>query len=115
MPSPQALDHDTEAALRRFLSLLGGRFPVGDAILFGSRARRTHEPDSDADLALVMEGERQATLPLTLALADVAYDVLLETGLNITPLPIWREQWEHPETHRNPALLRNIDREGIRL
>jgi hypothetical protein len=48
-------------------------------------------------------------------MGDIAFDVLLETGFNISPLPIWLDQWEHPETSPNPELLRNIAREGVPL
>jgi len=30
-------------------------------------------------------------------LDDVAYDVLLESGIRIQPLPIWEREWAHPE------------------
>jgi len=52
---------------------------------------------------------------LKLAMADLAYDVLLDTGIRIQPLPIWESDWEHPESYSNPALLRNIGRDGVRL
>ncbi|HLJ72254.1 MAG TPA: hypothetical protein VKU03_13115 [Roseiarcus sp.] len=42
-------------------------------------------------------------------------DVLLDTNLLISPLPIWEEDWNHPETHSNPRLLENIRREGLAL
>ena len=48
-------------------------------------------------------------------MADLAYDVLLETGIRIQPLPIWEEEWEHPEAYSNPRLLHNIAREGMQL
>lgn len=48
-------------------------------------------------------------------MADLAYDVLLETGIRIQPLPIWEEEWVHPEAYSNPRLLHNIRREGVRL
>lgn len=48
-------------------------------------------------------------------MSDLAYDVLLETGINISPLPIWLDEWEHPENYSNPELLANIAREGIAL
>ncbi|EGF32426.1 hypothetical protein IMCC9480_2499 [Oxalobacteraceae bacterium IMCC9480] len=48
-------------------------------------------------------------------MADLAYEVLLETGINISPMPVWLDDWDHPERHTNPDLLRNIDREGVRL
>ncbi|MCX7241129.1 MAG: nucleotidyltransferase domain-containing protein [Burkholderiales bacterium] len=109
------IDHATEAAVRRFLVLVASRYDMAGAIVYGSRARGTHRPDSDADVAILIKGEHQRVLTTTLALADVAYDVLLETGINISPLPVWLDQWEHPERFSNPALLRNIAREGVRL
>ena len=45
------VDPATLRAVRRFLDLVGERYPVRDAYLFGSRARGTHHPDSDADVA----------------------------------------------------------------
>ncbi len=88
---------------------------MAGAILYGSRARGTHRPDSDADVAVLLRGKHQRLRPTTLAMADAAYDVLLETGVNITPLPVWMDEWEGPETYANPALLRNIVQEGVRL
>lgn len=107
------IDPDTENAVHRFLELIADRYDMACAILYGSRARGTHRPDSDADVAVLLRGEHQRLLTKKLAMADVAYDVLLETGINISPLPIWLDEWEHPESHSNPALLRNIASEGI--
>ena len=109
------IDHDTEEAVRLFLSLIANQYDMAGVIVYGSRARGTHSSDSDADVAVLMNGERQSVLPTTLAMADVAYDVLLETGINISPLPVWMDEWLHPERSSNPALLRNIAREGVRL
>ena len=64
---------------------------------------------------VLLKGEHQRVLKTTLAMADVAYDLLLEIGINISPLPVWLDQWEHPESFSNPALLHNIAREGVRL
>lgn len=114
-PVQRHIDPDTERALRRFLALIATRFDVAGAILYGSRARGTQRPDSDADLAVLLKGRPQRALPVTLEMADPAFDLLLETEINIAPLPVWTEQWEHPQTHSNPALLHNIAREGIRL
>lgn len=109
------IDHDTEEAVRRFIALLGGRYSMAGAIVYGSRARGTHRVDSDADVAVLLSGEHQRFLTTKLAMSDVAFDVLLETGINISPLPVWLDEWEHPETYSNPALLQNIAREGVRL
>lgn len=109
------IDANTELAVRRFLGLLTDRYRTAGAIVFGSRARGTHRIDSDADVAILLTGEHQRFVTTKLDMADIAFDVLLETGINISPLPIWLDEWEHPEHYSNPALLRNIAREGVRL
>lgn len=109
------IDHNTEDAVRRFLAIIARRYDTAGAIVYGSRARGTYRPDSDADVAVLLKGEHQRVLTTTLAMADIAYDVLLETGINISPLPVWLDEWEHPENYSNPALLQNIAREGVRL
>ena len=109
------LDPETEKAVMSFLALISGSYDIAGAILFGSRARGTHSHDSDADLAVLLKGERKSVYTVALAMSDPAFDVLIETGIDVTPLPIWLNEWEHPETHSNPALLENIRNEGIRL
>ncbi len=48
-----------------------------------------------------------------LAMADIAFDAMLETGILVEPLPIWLDEWTHPERHRNPALLQAMARDGV--
>lgn len=109
------VDPDTEKAVRRFLSLIANRYDMAEAMVYGSRARGEHRPDSDADVAVILNGEHQRFLTVKLDMADIAFDVMLETGVLISPLPIWLDEWEHPENYSNPALLYNIKRDGIRL
>ncbi|GLQ93305.1 nucleotidyltransferase domain-containing protein [Dyella acidisoli] len=109
------IDHATQHAVQRFLALIAPRYAMEGAILYGSRARGTHQPDSDADVAILLRGEHQRFVATKLAMADTAFDVLLETGINISPLPVWLDEWEHPEDFSNPELLRNIAKEGVRL
>jgi predicted nucleotidyltransferase len=109
------LDPDTARASKMFMDRLAGQYDIVEALLFGSRARQSHNPDSDADIAVIVRGEHQRFLPTKLAMSDIAYDVLLETGINISPLPVWLDEWEHPEDYSNPRLLKNIANEGIRL
>ena len=115
MRQKQEVDSQTLDAVERFLSMLIGRYELAGAVLYGSRARGTHLPDSDADVAVLLRGERGSTLRTALAMSTLAYDVLLETGINISPLPIWLDDWEHPEQARNPLLLRNIAADGVWL
>lgn len=111
----QAADPVTTAALRAFVQKVSARSDFAGAILFGSRARHSHQPDSDADVAVLLNGTPGNFVPTKLSMDDLAYEVLLETGVRIQPLPIWQSEWEHPESYSNPYLLQNIAREGIRL
>jgi predicted nucleotidyltransferase len=113
--SATTLEPAVARAVREFAQRIADRYPVQRLILFGSRARGTQREDSDADVAVLLRGVRRAFLDTKLEMVDIAYDVLLDTGVYIQPLPIWETEWEHPETHSNPRLLRNIEREGIPL
>jgi uncharacterized protein len=113
--SATTLEPAVTSAVREFARRLAGRYPVLRVILFGSRARGTQRTDSDADIAVLLRGIRGRFLDTKLEMVDIAYDVLLDTGIHIQPLPIWENEWEHPETHSNPRLLQNIEREGIPL
>ncbi len=109
------LDPDTLRAIRDFIHRLKGIYPVRKAVLFGSRARGEFRSDSDADVAVFLDGAPGRFAETKLALADIAYDVLLETGIRVQPIPVWETEWAHPETYPNPRLLQNIEREGVAL
>ncbi|WP_029463239.1 nucleotidyltransferase domain-containing protein [Serpentinimonas barnesii] len=109
------IDSATEAAVRRFLALIAGRYDMAGAIVYGSRARGTHRPDSDADVAVLLRGPHQRPMSAKLDMADSAFDVMLETGILVSPLPVWIEEWENPLLHPNPTLLQRISQEGVRL
>lgn len=109
------IDPDTARAGAIFLARIRNKYPVDGALLFGSRARGDFRSDSDADVAVLLRGRTERLLPTKLAMADVAFDVLLETQILIDPLPIWETQWRHPDSYSNPYLLENIAREGVRL
>ena len=114
-PLAAVIDQATVKALRLFAQRITAKYDVLDMMLFGSRARGDHARNSDADVAVLLRGDHQRLLPTKLAMADEAFDVLLETGVRIQPLPIWEHEWADPEHYANPRLLRNIAREGLRL
>ncbi len=109
------IDPATTLALRLFAERIAAKYDVLGLMLFGSRARGEHARDSDADVAVLLRGSHQRLLPTKLAMADDAFDVLLETGVRIQPLPIWEDEWAAPNQYANPQLLQNISREGLRL
>jgi predicted nucleotidyltransferase len=117
VPHPSTLKDGSEpaalTAAQAFLRRVSARYPMKSAVLFGSRARGTHRPDSDVDIGVVLCGTREKFMEISLDMADMAFDVLLETGIYIQPLPLWEDEWANPERHSNPRLLRNIQREGV--
>ena len=72
-------------------------------------------PNSDLDLAVLLRATPARRVDIALKMADLAFDVLLETGLLVEAIPLWEAEWEHPERFNNPALIKNIRQEGIRL
>jgi predicted nucleotidyltransferase len=107
------LDRAVGAALERFARHARDRYPVVAAFLYGSRARGDDAGDSDIDVALILDEAGEEHRPaLKRELADLAFDILLETGVFIQHVAITRQQWSRPETFSNPALIQNIRREG---
>ena len=88
-----------------------------DAILYGSRARGDHKPDSDADIAVVLKGKaaRRTRTDAALDMAGIAFDVLMETGIMVQGFPLWPEELARPETFSIPPFIENILRDGIHL
>lgn len=105
----------TLAATRAFAARVAHAYPTQQAILFGSRARGTEHDESDADVAVILRGLPGHFIKTKMAMNDIAYDILLDTGIRIQPLPVWEGEWAHPERYSNPHLLQNIAREGIIL
>ena len=89
---------------RRVEAALPGR--VVRVVLFGSRARGDAEPDSDWDIAVLVAGT--PTPKDRRALADAAYDVLLESGVFIQPIALSSARFDE-----DSLLLGRIRNEGI--
>ena len=105
------LDPQTESAVRTFLARVPPELKVEKAIVFGSRARGDNSPGSGTDLALIFErGNEWSIVGL---LAGLAFDVLMDTGILVQPVPISTFDWTHPEGFPRPGFLRNVANEGI--
>ncbi len=119
LPAPKthnrSIDADTERAARAFLKRLEGKYPIREAILFGSRARGDHKPDSDADIAVILKGARGDRYKVSGDMAGVEFHVLMETGVMVQGLALWEDELARPESFSNPALIANILREGVHL
>lgn len=118
LPRNMAAAHVSSATLQAtsaFVALVARAYPTQRAILFGSRARGTEHEESDADVAVILKGKQVHFIKTKMAMNDIAYDILLDTGIGIQPRPVWEGEWAHPERYSNPHFLRNIALEGITL
>ena len=109
------LDSNTRDATQAFKEKLSTHYLINQTILFGSRAKNQAHSESDADVAVLLPGGSGEFLDTKFFMDDLAYEVLLETGIRIQPLPIWQSEWDHPEIYSNPQLILNIKKEGVPL
>jgi antitoxin ChpS len=109
------LDPATERVARSFLAEVKRQYDVAGAYVFGSQARGDAQPDSDTDVAIILHGLPGRRLNEAMNMADIAYELIPETGIRVEALPLWESEWEHPETFNNPSLIENIRREGVKL
>lgn len=109
------MDSETEHTAKLFLHRVRERYDLREAYLFGSRANQKMSSESDADIAVLLEGKLGSRADTAIEMAAIAFDVMLETGILVDALPFWEEEWAHPERFGNPALIRNILRDGVRL
>ncbi len=80
-------------------------------VVFGSRARGDASPDNDLDVAVILAGDVDLYGEKT-ALADLAYDAIVETGVHVQAWPVSTDEWQDPEKHSNPFLVRAMRRDG---
>lgn len=106
-PDPKAIE-----ACRQFAEMDG--WPAAKAfILFGSRARGDYTDDSDADLAIIVEGKPENSWYDLVAMSSVALKVLDRPGVWIEPILIGESEFNDPEKASNPAFLREIKKDGV--
>jgi predicted nucleotidyltransferase len=79
------------------------------AMLFGSRARGDHRPDSDYDVAVFIERAEPLARELD-RLAEISTDILLDTGTVVSAKPFPAGAW-----HARTGFMGELRREGRAL
>lgn len=108
-PSQAAIERDLQAFAAAVAHRYGSR--LRGVYLFGSRARGDGRPDSDVDVAVVVEGAATDWRERG-ALSDLSYDFLVNDAVDIQAWPISAAAWENPALHSNPALVQAMRRDA---
>ncbi len=83
--------------------------------LFGSRARGDHEPESDVDVAVVLDQRMPRAFRAKCQLLDDTYELMLDTGYYIQPWALEKGALERPDAHPSPQISRAVLREGLKI
>lgn len=103
---------DIEQAVIQFGRRVTKHYAVKQLILFGSRARGDYHKESDADVAVILEDPAGDFVETKLAMAGIAFDNLVDTGVLIQALPVWESEWNQPDSYDNSDLFKRIAAEG---
>lgn len=76
-----------------------------DILVFGSRALGDARPDSDIDLAVVLQDGDWSFWREQGFLADLAYDAMIEPGLWIQAWPVSRADWNEEDLRKVPFFV----------
>ena len=107
------LNNIEELALRDFIVKVSERFKNNYlySLMFGSKARGDAHEGSDLDVAVVLE---HVDFETKCTIYAIAYDELLENGVDISPVIFAKNVFEHQKAARFP-LLREIERDMVAL
>lgn len=118
----QLLAAPDEATVNRALSAYAEAIAsaYGDRLaglyLFGSRARGSFRPESDADIAVVLNSFVGSALQEKMRLVDLAFDALTDHGLMIQPWPFTSAEWKmQTGQSRFAGLLQAARRDAVAL
>jgi hypothetical protein len=89
------------------LAVIYGQLPWdGDAV---------ENEDAEVQLALILDDDVTDFVATKLELTKTAYDVLIETGIEVAPFPVPVTHWYLPSKAANPSLIEEIRKHGLRI
>jgi hypothetical protein len=110
-------EREVDAALSRFAREVARHYGrrLKGIYLFGSRARGDHRPDSDADVAVVLEDGSWVSWEERWTLVHLAYGPSLDSGLEIQPWPFSATQWHTADIRPTTKLVDAARQEALPL
>jgi predicted nucleotidyltransferase len=108
---------ENEAALAQFAANVRRHYGnrLHGLYLFGSRARGDHRPDSDADVAVILQDGDWVEWQERRVLNQLAYDPSLESGLEIQPWPFSAQQWADATRGQTRPVIEAARQEAVLL
>lgn len=110
-------DAEVANALARFGGDVQGVY--GDRLdglfLFGSRARGDHRPDSDADIAVILNDDAWRFWDEKMRLVDLAVDYRIDEGVFIQPWLFAASHWREPARSSQARLIAAAKRGGVEI
>jgi uncharacterized protein (UPF0332 family)/predicted nucleotidyltransferase len=104
-------DHDRQVIERFRRALIEQGVPVAQTILFGSRARGVHEPDSDYDVLVVLDRLDQ---DIERAISRCAREADYAEHFSISPVVVTKDDLEK-SPFRSSLLMQAVRAEGLSI
>ena len=80
--------------------------------LFGSRARGDHTPESDADVAVVLDDADWNFWKEKMRLADLSYPMIVDSGAHVQGWPVTERDWNDEKPMESPELVLAMRRDA---
>lgn len=87
--------------------------PLQEVILFGSYARGDYDEESDIDIALIIDLDRESLRQFNDSLGHMSSEMSLDNDVLLSIISIPADEFEYWK--KDLPFYRNVDTEGVRL
>ena len=98
-----------DQAVKRFLELIAKRFNVESTIIYKPDGFVVHK----TIIAVILQGRRKSVMSCAAIMANMAYDVFVETGVELSTIPAWHGEWDRLDAYEEPLSLRKMVSHGV--
>ena len=109
-PDDETVNRAIQDYARAVREAYGAR--VKGIYLFGSRARGDHTPESDADVAVVLDDADWNFWKEKLRLANLSYPMIVDSGAHVQGWPVGERDWVDDNPKESPELFLAMRRDA---